>query len=621
MSAESAAEHVHVHEPPSSFIRRWIFSTDHKVVGIQYWILALVAAFIGMWLSVVFRLHLANEGTIAQLNNQLSALAPDSAQAQTLTEQIKALQAKWFVLSPEKYLSYLTMHGTILVFMVLTTAPMGGFGNYFLPIQIGALDMAFPRLNMLSIWLTILSFITLMAAFFVPGGPPNSGWTGYPPLSAIPAAQGKGYEGPGGYGQDLWVLSIAIFCFASLVGAINFIVTTLDLRTKGMTMLRMPLTCWAWFVTAILSLLSFAVLLVAGLLLLLDRNAGTSFFIPGDLFFNKPLVDHRGGSPILFQHLFWFFGHPEVYIAIVPGMGLVSHLLSTFARKPVFGYAAMVFAIFGIGIVGFFVWGHHMFQSGMSPYVAVAFSVMTMVVGVPSAIKTFNWLGTLWGGNIRFTSPMLYALGFVSLFVTGGIGGIFLGQNAIDIYFHDTYFVVGHFHLIMGVAAIFGMFAGTAFWFPKMFGRMMNEPLGKIHFWITFAGVNVIFITMHLMGLEGHPRRYSGFNYDFLSSNYMVTCHKIVTHTAILTASTQLLLLVNIVYSLFAGPKAPDNPWEATSLEWAIPSPPPFENFKGGHVPEVHHGPYEYSVPGAAKDYIMQQEPPEARPATAPSAH
>ncbi|MCZ7645765.1 MAG: cbb3-type cytochrome c oxidase subunit I [Planctomycetota bacterium] len=623
MSSEAAAEHaVHVHQAPTNPIWRYVFSTDHKVIGIQYWILALVSAFVGMGLSVWFRLHLLNQGHVAQLTDQLSLLVEGSADYNAIKAKIDALQTAWYHMEPSQYLGILTMHGTILVFMVLTTAPMGGFGNYFLPIQVGALDMAFPRLNMLSFWLTFLSFVTLMAAFFVPGGSPNAGWTGYPPLSAVPDSQGNGYQGPGGWGQDLWVLSIAIFCFASLVGAINFIVTTLDLRTKGMTLMRMPLTCWAWFVTAILALLSFAVLLVAGLLLLLDRNLGTSFYVPGDLFVsNKLLVDHKGGSPLLFQHLFWFFGHPEVYIAIVPGMGLASHLLSSFARKPVFGYRAMVYAIFGIGVLGFFVWGHHMFQSGMSPYVAVAFSVMTMVVGVPSAIKTFNWLGTIWGGNIRFQSPMLYALGFVSLFVTGGIGGIFLGQNAVDIYFHDTYFVVGHFHMIMGVAAIFGMFAGTVYWFPKVTGKMMNEPLSQAHFWCTFLGVNVIFIVMHLMGLEGHPRRYSGFAFEFLSSDYMVRMHTIVTHTAIFTASAQVLFLINLVYSLAAGKKAGDNPWESTSLEWATTSPPPFENFKDGVLPEVHHGPYEYSVPDAAKDYIMQHDPPEARPATAPAPH
>ena len=384
-------------------------------------------------------------------------------------------------MTPEFYLAMLTMHGTIMVFMVLTTAPQGGFGNYVLPLQIGAADMAFPRLNMLSFWTTFLSFLTLVAAFFVQGGAPISGWTAYPPLSALDEA------GIAGYGQDLWILSIALFCVGSLLGALNFIVTTLQLRAKGLTMMRLPLTVWAWFVTAILGLLAFGVLFAAGVLLLLDRQAGTSFFIPGGLFVNDIAIDHTGGSPILWQHLFWFFGHPEVYIAILPGMGVTSHILATFARKPVFGYKAMVYAILAIGSLGFVVWGHHMFVSGMSPYSAFVFSILTMVIGVPSAIKTFNWIGTLWGGKIRLHSPMLYSIGFVSLFITGGITGIFLGQPTVDLFFHDTYFVVAHFHLIMGVAAIFGMFAAITFWFPKMFGKLMNEGISKVHFWLTFA--------------------------------------------------------------------------------------------------------------------------------------
>ena len=381
------AHAIHAHAAPTGFIRKYIFSLDHKVIGLQYYFLALTAVFVGMFLSLLMRIHMIWP----------TANLP-------LLGEIK----------PETYLSLLTMHGTIMVFFVLTTAPQGGFGNYFLPIQIGAPDMAFPVLNMLSFWTTFIAFMVILAAFFVTGGAPLHGWTGYAPLSALPSA------GPGEQlGADLWITSIAIFCVASLMGALNFITTMLDLRAKGMTMMRMPLTVWAWFITAILGLLAFGVLLSAGILLLLDRNLGTSFYVPL-VVVNGQIMGHKGGSPLLWQHLFWFFGHPEVYIAILPGMGVASQLLSTFSRKPIFGYKAMVYAIMAIGFLGFMVWGHHMFMSGMSPYSAFAFSIMTMAIGVPSAIKTFNWLGTIRGGRVRFQTPMLYAIGFVSLFVSGG---------------------------------------------------------------------------------------------------------------------------------------------------------------------------------------------------------
>src|SRR5690242_16925308 len=577
---------AHAHHAPEGFIRKYVFSLDHKVIGIQYYFLGLFSVFLGMFLSLLMRFHMVN---------------PNSAVSWFATLWPKAAQGG--IMTPELYLSLMTMHGTIMVFFVLTTVPQSGFGNYFLPIQIGAEDMAFPVLNMMSFWTTFLALVVMMAAFFVPGGAPLAGWTAYPPLSAVGAISGPGE----GMGQNLWIISIALFCFASLMGAINFIATTVDLRAKGMTLMRMPLTCWSWLVTAILGLLGFAVLLAAGVLLLLDRMADTSFFIPAGLVVSDQILNHKGGSPLLWQHLFWFFGHPEVYIAILPGMGVASQLLSTFSRKPIFGYRAMVYAILGIGFLGFFVWGHHMFMSGMNPYSAMAFSVLTMSIGVPSAIKTFNWIGTLWGGRIRFTTAMLFALGFVSLFVTGGISGIFLGQPALDLYFHDTYFVVGHFHMIMGVAAIFGMFAGTFYWFPKVTGRFMNETLGKIHFYLTFIGVYAIFTPMHFLGIAGNPRRYADFtNFDFLGK--LLPVHTFMTHAAIYTAVAQLIFLVNLIWSAKKGKRAPDNPWEATTLEWTIPSPPPFDNFAGKH-PVVNHGPYEYSVPGAPKDYTMQTDP------------
>jgi cytochrome c oxidase subunit I len=591
---------VHRHPAPTGFIRKYVFSTDHKVIGIQYWCLALFAVFVGMALSVLMRLQLGWPG---QEWGFLKTLFPNAAENGTI--------------SGELYLSMLTMHGTIMVFFVLTTAPQGGFGNYFLPIQIGADDMAFPVLNMMSFWITFLALAVLISAFFADSlAPifgttaasnvigPIGGWTGYAPLSALGERAGPGQ----GLGVILWITSIALFCIASLLGALNFITTMLNMRTKGMSLMRLPLTCWAWFTTAVLALLSFPVLLAAGILLLLDHLAGTSFFIPGGEYVSGKLVpEHSGGSPIMWQHLFWFFGHPEVYIAILPGMGLTSHILATFARKPVFGYRVMVYALFSIGLLGFFVWGHHMFISGMSPYSAIAFSLITLTIGVPSAIKTFNWLGTLWGGQIRFTTPMLFAIGFVSLFVSGGITGLFLGQTSLDIPLHDTYFVVGHFHLIMGVAAIFGMFAGTYFWFPKMFGKMMNEGLGKLHFFITFIGVNAIFIPFHVMGMAGAPRRYAAHDkLQYLHS--IMPLSRFISWVAFITIAGQLIFLVNLVWSWAKGPKASDNPWEATSLEWTIPSPPPHDNF-AGIEPEVHRGPYEYSVPGASKDYMMQTEP------------
>src|SRR5580692_3207016 len=504
---------IHSHAGPQGFIRKYIFSLDHKVIGLQYYFLALVAVFVGMFLSVLMRIHMVWPTAVLPV---IGTIAPDT------------------------YLQLLTMHGTIMVFFVLTTAPQSGFGNYFLPIQIGAPDMAFPVLNMLSFWTTFVAFVTLLAAFFVAGGAPLHGWTGYAPLSALTNS------GPGEQmGADLWITSIALFCIASLMGALNFITTTLDLRAKGMTMMRLPLTVWSWFITAILGLLAFGVLLSAGILLLLDRNLGTSFYVPL-VVVNGQVMAHKGGSPLLWQHLFWFFGHPEVYIAILPGMGVASQLLSTFSRKPIFGYKAMVYALMAIGLLGFMVWGHHMFMSGMSPYTAFSFSLMTMAIGVPSAIKTFNWLGTIYGGHVRFQTPMLFAIGFVSLFVSGGLSGPFLAQPVLDIQLHDTAFVVAHFHLIMGVAAIFGMFAGTYYCFPKMFGRMMNETWGRVHFVITLVGTYCIFMPMHYLGMAGQPRRYSQFT-ELAYLQHLLPLNRFITYAAIITVLGQFIFLFNLI--------------------------------------------------------------------------
>ena len=553
-----------------------IFSTDHKVIGKQYLTLAFFSVALGIVLSLIMRFHL---------------IRPDAKISWFAT--LWPIGATGGIMTPELYLSLMTIHGTLMVFFVLSTAPQGGFGNYFLPLQIGAPNMAFPVLSMLSFWTTFLALMALLASFSVEGGAPLSGWTAYPPLSALGQVVGPGQ----GLGMDCWIISIALFSIASLMGAINFITTILDMRTKGMNLMRMPLTCWGWFVTAIISLLAFGVLLAAGILLFMDRNLGTSFFIPAGLVVSDQLQNHSGGSPILWQHLFWFFGHPEVYIAILPGMGIVSTVLSVFSRKPVFGYRAMVYALFAIAILGFFVWGHHMFISGMSPYSSIAFSLITLAVGVPSAIKTFNWLGTIWGGKIRFTTSMLFALGFVSVFVSGGLTGLFLGQPAIDLYFHDTYFVVGHFHMIMGVAAIFAIFSAMYFWFPKMYGRMMNDNLGQVHFYLTFIGVYAIFIPMHFLGILGAPRRYADFKeLEFLAKSGIL--QRITTYSAYFTAAAQLLFFGNYFYAKWRGPLAAINPWDATTLEWTEPS----------ESPVVNHAPDVYSLPGEEKDFVMQTD-------------
>ena len=582
MSSKPRIAHAATHTQ-NNFLRRFVFSTDHKIIGLQYFFLAFAAVTIGTILSLLIRFHLVWP----------AAHLPFVAGG---------------IMTPEQYLALVTMHGTIMVFFVLTTAPQSAFGNYFLPLQIGAPDMAFPRLNMLSFWLTLLAFLVMLSAFLVPGGAPISGWTAYPPLSGLGEITGPGE----GMGQSLWVASVLIFCVASLLGSINFISTTIDMRAPGMTLTRMPLTVWAWFVTAILSLLAFAVLLAGGILLVLDRVAGTSFFLPAGLVVSGEVQTHDGGSPLLWQHLFWFFGHPEVYIAILPGMGVVSHILANFSRKPVFGYRAMAFAICAIGFLGFLVWGHHMFVSGMNPYSGLTFSLLTVSIGVPSAVKTFNWLGTLWGGRIQFHSPMLFAIGFVSFFVTGGLSGIFLAQPAVDTELHATYYVVAHFHIVMGVAAIFGIFAATYYWFPKMFGQRMSEPLAKLHFWVTFVGVYCIFMPMHFVGIAGGIRRYA----DSTGATYLAALeplHRFMTIAAFITAAAQLIFFYNLFRSLKSGERGVENPWLATTLEWTTASPPPADNF-AGCFPSVYRGPYEYSVPGAAQDFLPQHLAPEKLP-------
>jgi cytochrome c oxidase subunit I len=576
----------HHHVPPEGFLWKYVFSLDHKVIGKQYLGLGLIAVCTGMFLSWVMRYHLA---------------FPDKAVP--LIGWIAPTFAAGGVITPEFYLQLMTMHGTIMVFFVLTTAPFAGFGNFVLPIQVGAEDMAFPRFNMMSFWVTFVAFAVLVAAFFVPDGPPLSGWTAYAPLSAVGKSSGPGE----GLGQSLWVVSIGIFCIGQLLGSLNFIATTLDLRAKGMTLARLPYSTWAWFITSIIGLIAFSVLLPACVLLLLDRVAGTSFFIPAGLVVSDAVQPHSGGSPLLWQHLFWFFGHPEVYIAIVPGFGIISTILPVVCRKPHLGPRVLIGCQLAIAGLSYMVWGHHMFLSGMSPSSAMLFSVPTLIITIPAAIITLLWLGTIYGSKLRLTTAGLFCLGFVSVFVTGGLSGFFLSQPSIDTYLHGTYFVVGHFHFVMGVAAMFGIFAGTYFWFPKMFGRMMNEALGKWHFALTFIGVYATFMPMHWLGLEGNIRRYSSFPSDYMHGS--LPLHRFITFSALFLGAAQLIFLVNLLWSRLRGPVAPDNPWEATTLEWSTTSPPPFDNFGGVH-PVVYHGPNEYGVSGPRGDYIMQTDSP-----------
>jgi cytochrome c oxidase subunit 1 len=585
--SEQAAHAAHA--APTGFIRKYVFSLDHKIIGLQYYALALVAVFTGMVLSWIMRIHLVWPNAPIVGLQWLSKVGAPSG-----------------VITPEYYLQLMTMHGTLMVFFVLTNAPFAAFGNYFLPIQIGAEDMAFPRFNMMSFWTTFVAFCILVSSFFFGDGPPLAGWTAYAPLSAVGAVAGPGE----GVGQTLWGLSIFVFCIASLLGALNFIATTLDLRTKGMTLARMPIVSWAWFITSCISLLAFAVLMPACLLLILDRVAGTSFFIPSGLNVSDHVLSNQGGSPLLWQHLFWFFGHPEVYIAILPAIGIVSHILINSMRKPMLSAKVLIYCMMAIGFLSYMVWGHHMFLSGMNPFSALVFSFPTLMITIPATILTLIWLGSLYGSNLRLNSASLFCLGFISMFVSGGVSGFFLAQPSIDIYLHATYFVVGHFHMVMGVAAIMGVFAGTYFWFPKMTGRMMNDTLGKWHFFLTLIGTYCIFMPFHYLGLAGNVRRYSAFTDDYLVP--LLPVHKFITYAALLTGAAQLIFIFNLIYSRFKGAPAPPNPWEATSLEWSTPSsPPPFDNFGGVH-PVVYHDPYQYGVKSSTGDYLMQASPERA---------
>jgi cytochrome c oxidase subunit I len=576
---------VHHHAPPTGFVRKYVFSLDHKVIGEQYYALALLAVYIGLVLSWVMRIHLAWPSVAIPGLQYLSQTGAPGG-----------------VLTPEYYLQLMTMHGTIMVFFVLTTAPFAGFGNYFLPIQVGAEDMPFPHINMMSFWVTFVAFCFAVAAFFVPQGPPLSGWTAYAPLSALGAVAGPGQ----GIGQVMWAMSIGIFCIGQLLGSLNFISTTLDMRCKGMGLMRLPLTVWAWFITSCIGLTAFAVLMPACILLIMDHVAGTSFFIPSGLVVNDQVQPHAGGSTLLWQHLFWFFGHPEVYIAIVPAMGVVSHVLITNLRRPLLSHKVIIYSMISIGFLSYMVYGHHMFVSGMNPFSSIVFSFPTLAITIPATIIVLIWIGSLYGSKLRINTASLFAIGFISMFISGGISGFFLAQPSIDIMLHATYFVVGHFHLVMAVAALFGIFAGTYFWFGKVTGHMMDETLGRIHFWVTFVGAYCIFMPFHYLGMAGNVRRYQAFVDDFMGP--LMPVHKFITIAALITGAAQLVFLYNLIHSRFWGKLAPQNPWEGTSLEWTIPSPPPFDNF-GGKLPVVYHDPYQYGIESSTGDYVMQDSP------------
>jgi cytochrome c oxidase subunit 1 len=573
--------HGHHHE---TFLTKYIFSQDHKMIAKQFLITGIIMAVIAMLLSILFRLQLA---------------WPDKSFP--LLETFLGKWAEGGRLKPDFYLALVTIHGTIMVFFVLTAGLSGTFSNLLIPLQIGARDMASPFLNMLSYWFFFAACVIMMGSFFIQTGPASAGWTVYPPLSSLPQA----IDGSA-LGMTLWLISMVLFVASSLMGGINYVSTILNMRTKGMDLWKMPLTIWAFFLTAILGILSFPVLVAGVVLLVFDRSFGTSFYL-SDIVMGSQILPNEGGSPILWQHLFWFLGHPEVYIVIMPALGISSEVISVNSRKPIFGYHAMVYSLIGITVLSFIVWGHHMFVTGMNPLLGGVFMITTLIIAVPSAVKTFNYLATLWRGNIRFTPAMLFAIGLVSFFISGGLTGIFLGNASLDINLHDTYFVVAHFHLVMGSAAIFGMLAGVYHWFPKMFGRMMSAKLGYLHFWTTFICAYLVFFPLHFLGLDGVPRRYYAFT-EFEFMNKWLTVNVFVTWAAIIAALAQVAFLFNFFYSIFKGKKAPQNPWEANTLEWTTP----VEHLHGnwpGEIPTVHRWPYDYSKPGAEHDFIPQTVP------------
>jgi cytochrome c oxidase subunit 1 len=572
------------HHHEENFFTKYIFTTDHKMIGKQFLITGMIMGIIGVMMSMLFRLEIAYpEQSFPILEFFLGKWAPDG------------------VMDPNMYLALVTIHGTIMVFFVLTAGLSGTFSNLLIPLQIGARDMASGFMNALSYWFFFLSSVIMVVSLFVESGPASAGWTVYPPLSALPQAM------PGsGAGMTLWLISMTLFIVGSLLGSLNYIVTVLNMRTKGMSMTRLPLTIWAFFVTAVLGVLSFPVLLSAALLLMFDRMLGTSFYL-SDIFMGGEVLSYSGGSPVLYQHLFWFLGHPEVYIILLPALGISSEVIATNSRKPIFGYRAMVGSILAIAFLSFIVWGHHMFVTGMNPFLGSVFTFTTLLIAIPSAVKAFNYITTLWKGNIQFTPAMLFSIALVSTFVTGGLTGVILGDSALDINVHDTYFVVAHFHIVMGLSAIYGMFAGVYHWFPKMYGRMMNKSMGYAHFWLTFITAYGVFFPMHFLGMAGLPRRYYS-NTAFPMFDNLADINVLITYFAIIGGAAQLIFIFNFFYSIWRGPKAKQNPWRGNSLEWTTP----VEHIHGnwpGDVPVVYRWAYDYSKPGAEEDFVPQNVP------------
>jgi cytochrome c oxidase subunit 1 len=567
--AAASVSDVPMHADHRSFIRKYIFSTDHKIIGIQFLVMSLIFLLVGGVLAMIMRWQLAFPNQPMPGGGVLpETMAPDG------------------VVLPEFYTALVTMHGTFMVFFAIMPLLVGVFGNFLIPLKIGAPDMAFPRLNMASFWIAVPAGLLMIAGFFVEGGHAAAGWTGYAPLSANPEYTGVSL------GQQLWCVSLIVLGLSSILGAVNYISTVINMRAPGMTWFRLPLSIWALFITAILILLAIPILSGALIMLLFDQTLGTHFFLPAE-----------GGQPLLWQHLFWFFGHPEVYILILPAMGMVSDIIANGARKPIFGYHSMVFAIIAIGFLGWVVWGHHMFQSGMNPTLGTTFMISTLLIAVPSAIKTFNWLGTLWRGNIRFHVPMLHALAFVSMFVIGGLSGVFMAATPVDIFIHDTYFIVAHIHYVLFGGSLFAIFGAITFWYPKMFGRMMSPTLGKIHFWLSFIFFNLTFFPMHQLGLQGHMRRiFDPTVYEFLQP--LGGLNRFITISAFLLFASQILFVIAFIGGWFRGQKAPANPWDDTGLEWTTPSPPPHGNW--AQTPRVHHPPYQFSSPLVEEDFLPQ---------------
>lgn len=578
-------DHHEEHHHKETFITKYIFSIDHKMIAKQYLLTGVIMGVIGVGMSMLFRMQLAwPEESFKIFSFFLGEkMAPEG------------------VMTNEAYLALITIHGTIMVFFVLTAALSGTFSNLLIPLQCGARDMASGLLNMISYWLFFTSSVIMVISLFVESGPASAGWTIYPPLSALPQAISGS-----GLGMTLWLTSMAIFIASSLLGSLNYIVTVINLRTKGMSFTRLPLTIWAFFVTAVIGVISFPVLLSAALMLLMDRSFGTSFFL-SDIYIAGEVLNYQGGSPVLFEHLFWFLGHPEVYIVLLPALGITSEVIATNSRKPIFGYRAMIMSILAIAFLSTIVWGHHMFISGMNPFLGSVFTFTTLLIAIPSAVKAFNYITTLWKGNLQMNPAMLFSIGLVSTFITGGLTGIILGDSTLDINVHDTYFVVAHFHLVMGISALYGMFAGIYHWYPRMYGRMLNKNLGYVHFWVTAVCAYGVFFPMHFIGMAGLPRRYYT-NTNFPLFDDLQDVNVIITMFALIGGVFQLVFLFNFFYSMFYGKKAEQNPWRSNTLEWTAP----VEHIHGnwpGEIPEVHRWAYDYSKPGHDEDFVPQNVP------------